>query len=134
MKAGQIKFSEQVEENLSKTSPKARLAAGIGLFILSRNQQAIKKLEKAEDRKEKFIYMAYALRKLGRCDEAIESLNKSADYGVDKPRAALEKVATYRSAGDFEQAQKELVNCRSLENTSAEYNYQLGRLNEVQGL
>ncbi|MHC4075676.1 MAG: tetratricopeptide repeat protein [Planctomycetota bacterium] len=129
-----IKFTEQVEANLAGTSAKKRLAAGIGLFILSKNQDALKKLEKAADCKEKFIYMAYALRRLGRFDEAIENLNKSPDLGADNLRIAMEKAATYRHAGKFDEAERELANCGSIENAGPEYYYQLGRLKEVKGL
>ena len=72
-----LNFTEQVESNMSKTSPKTALATGIGLLILARPGEAIAKLQKATDRKEKFIYLAFALRRLSRFDEAIENLQKS---------------------------------------------------------
>lgn len=56
----QISFSEQLEANMSRTSPRAVLAVGIGLYIVSRDADAVRKLEKAKDRKEKFIYLAFA--------------------------------------------------------------------------
>ena len=56
--ANLIAFREQVEENMSKSGRKASLAAGIGLFILGRDGEAVKKLQKAKDCKEKFIYLA----------------------------------------------------------------------------
>jgi DNA-directed RNA polymerase subunit alpha len=46
----------------------------------------------------------------------------------------LEKVATYRYASDFEAADRELKTCANFENVSAEYHYQLGRLQEARGL
>jgi DNA-directed RNA polymerase subunit alpha len=46
----------------------------------------------------------------------------------------LEKAATYRHAGKFEAAAKGLKACKNFENVSAEYHYQAGRLQEVQGL
>ncbi|MHC4499008.1 MAG: tetratricopeptide repeat protein, partial [Planctomycetota bacterium] len=93
-----ISFAEQVEANINKTSPKAVLAVGIGLYIVGRNDEAVNKLEKAKDCKEKSIYRAFALRRLGRYDEAIESLQKSLKYGADPLNIALEKAATYRCA------------------------------------
>jgi len=129
-----ISFGEQVEANIRRTSPRAVLAVGIGLFIAGRNAEAVEKLEKAEDCKEKFIYRAFALRRMGRFDEAIESLQKSLDYEADPLNVALEKAATYRYAADFEAAEKELKNCANFENVSAEYHYQVGRLEETQGL
>lgn len=128
-----ISFGEQVEANINKTSPKAVLAVGIGLCIVGRNDEAVNKLEKAEDCKEKLMYRAFALRRLRRYDEAIESLQKSLKYGADPLNITLEKAATYRCAAEFETAAKELKGCANFENVSAEYHYQLGHLQEAQG-
>jgi len=132
--ANQLKFAEQLEENINRTSSKALVGVGIGLFICGRFDEAVKKLEKAEDRKEKFVYLALALRQSGRRDEAIESLDKSLDHGAEALTVTLEKAATYRGAGDLEAAEKELTSCANFENVSAEYHFQLGRLREMQGL
>ena len=130
----QIAFSEQLEANMGRQSPKARLAVGIGLFILGKNAEAAAKLQKAQDCKEKFIYLAFALRRTGKFDEAIEKLQKSLDYEADTLSTTLEKVATYRHASNFDAAAKELKSCANFENVSSEYHYQLGRLEEMQGL
>jgi len=132
--ANQMKFTEQLEANIARTSPNAQLAAGIGLLILGRNDEALVKLEKADDCKEKFIYRAFALRRLDRFDEAIENLQKSADYQADTLTITLEKAANYRQAGDINAADKELKSCANFEKISAEYHYQLGRFQESQGL
>ncbi|MBW7990999.1 MAG: tetratricopeptide repeat protein [Planctomycetes bacterium] len=47
---------------------------------------------------------------------------------------SMEKTATYRHAGNFEAAAKELKTCKNFENVSAEYHYQFARLEEAQGL
>jgi DNA-directed RNA polymerase subunit alpha len=132
--ANQLKFAEQLEAQMSRTSPKAVLVVGIGLFILGRFDEAIEKLQKAKSCKEKFIYSAFALRQIGKYDEAIENLQKSLDYEDDTLHIALEKAATYRHSSDFEAAAKELKSCANFENVSAEYHYQLARLQEAQGL
>jgi len=132
--ANMISFNEQVESNMSKTGQKACLATGIGLFILGRNDEAAQKLSKGTDCQEKFLYLAFALRRTGEFDQAIENLQKSLDFGVDKLYVKLEKAATYRYAGDFKAAAKELKACTNFENVSAEYHYQLGRLQEAEGL
>jgi len=119
---------------MSKTGQKASLATGIGLFILGRNAEAVEKLQKAKDCEEKFIYLAFALRRMGKFDEAIENLQKSLDYEADTLGTTLEKVATYRYASNFDAAAKELKTCANFENVSAEYHYQLARLQEDQGL
>ena len=129
-----ISFNEQVESNMSRTGQKACLATGIGLFILGRNDEAADKLAKGTDCQEKFLYLAFALRRTGEFDQAIENLQKSIDFGVDKLYVKLEKAATYRYKRDFKAAAKELKACTNFENVSAEYHYQLGRLQESEGL
>jgi len=132
--SNEIAFSEQVESNLSKTGQKAALATGIGLFIMGKNAEAIVKLQKAKDCAEKFIYLAFALRRAGSFAEAIEALQKSLDYEADQLSITMEKVATYRYAADSDAAAGELKTCDNFENISAEYHYQLARLDEAQGL
>ena len=132
--ANMISFNEQVESNMSRTGQKACLATGIGLFILGRNAEAAGKLEKGTDCKEKYLYLTYALRRVGEFDKAIENLQKSLDFEADKLNITLEKAATYRHARDFKAAAKELKACANFENVSAEYHYQLGRLQEAEGL
>ncbi|MFC1604542.1 DNA-directed RNA polymerase subunit alpha C-terminal domain-containing protein [Planctomycetota bacterium] len=132
--ANQISFNEQVESNMSKNGQKASLAVGIGLFLLGRYAEAAKKLAKGTDCKEKFIYLAFALRRLGEFEQAIENLQQSLDYEADKLTVKLEKADTYRSKRDFKAAAKELKTCTNFENVSAEYHFQLGRLQEAEGL
>jgi DNA-directed RNA polymerase subunit alpha len=129
-----ISFKEQVESNMSRTGQKACLATGIGLSILGRNAEAAEKLEKGADCKEKYIYLAYVLRLLRQFDKAIENLQKSLEFEADKLNVTLEKAATYRHVEDFKAAEKELKACTNFENVSAEYHYQLGRLQEAEGL
>ena len=127
-------FGELVETNMADASKEVSGALEIGLYILGRNEEAVEKLQKANDSKEKFIYLAYALRRLGKSDEAIENLQKSINFGADTLNITLEKVAIYRHASNFEAAANELKSCTNFENVSAEYHYQLGRLQEAQGL
>jgi len=127
-----LTFEAAVQENIAKTSPKSRLAVGIALYILGRDREAVEKLEKAIDCKEKFIYLAFALRRMGKFNEAIDNLQKS-PQGTDTKSTTLEKAATYRLAGNFDAAAKELKSCANFKNVSADYHYQLGRLQEVQG-
>jgi DNA-directed RNA polymerase subunit alpha len=129
-----LNFSEQLEENMGKGGQKASLATGIGLFIVGRCAEAAQRLEKGKDCKEKFIYLAFAQRRTGQFAEAIDSLKKSTGHGADALSTTLEKAATYRYASDFEAATKELKTCANFENVSAEYHYQLARLQEAQGL
>ena len=87
--ASRIAFAEQVEQNMCKTGGKGCLAAGTGLFILGRDAEAIEKLQKGSDCKEKFMCLAFVLRRLGRYDDAIDNLNASAKQGADSLAVAM---------------------------------------------
>lgn len=127
-------FAEQLEANMSRTGQKASLALGIGLCILGRYEEAAAKIAKGKDCKEKLLYQAYALRRIGEYDKAIKSLQDSLGHGAEKLEIRLEKACTYRHAEDFGAAAKELKACENFQDASAEYHYQLGRLQEAQGL
>jgi DNA-directed RNA polymerase subunit alpha len=128
-----LNFSEQLEDNITKSGQKVSLSTGIGLYIVGRYSEAAEKLEKAKDCQEKFIYLAFALRRIGKFEEAIENLNKSIDHGANALGTTLERAAIYRYASDFEAAARELKTCANFEKVSAEYHYQLARLRETQG-
>lgn len=132
--AGLLAFAEQVQQNMSKTGAKGCFATGIGLFILGKDTEAVDKLQKGTDCNEKFIYLGFALRRLGQFDEAIKNLDTSVKHGADEFLAAMEKVDTWRQAKNFEAAEKELKGRANFKNVSAEYHYQLARLQEAQGL
>ena len=132
--ANQMSFAEQIQAHQDKSSPEDLLRIGVGLHILGRHAEAADKLENAQDCQEKYLIRAYALCQAKRHDEAIESLQRSLDFQADKLTVALEKVAVYRSAQNLEAAEKELESCANYKNVSAEYHYQLARLQEVQGL
>lgn len=131
--ANQQRFAEQVQQHLSSTSPVGALEAGIGLFILGRYPDALLKLQKGQDCKEKYMYLAFVQRQLRKYDEAIASLDKAKHAGAEALNVSLEKAATYRHAGNVEAAAKEIKACAGFENVSAEYHYQLARLREAQG-
>ncbi len=96
-------------------------------------KQAIEKLAKAKDCREKSIVLAFALRRQRRFDEAIENLQNSLSLGADKMSVVMEKIVTYRCAGKFEAAEKELKALANQEKANADYHYQRGRLREIQG-
>ncbi|MHC4154580.1 MAG: tetratricopeptide repeat protein [Planctomycetota bacterium] len=129
-----IAFIERLEASLSKGGQKVALAQGIGLFIVGRDAEAAARLEKAKDCKEKYLYLAYAYLGTKQFEKAVESLDRSLEFGADTLSVNLEKAATYRQWGDFEGAAKQLKACANFENVSGEYHYQLGRLKESQGL
>jgi DNA-directed RNA polymerase subunit alpha len=129
----QQRFTEQVEQNLGNTSGLGALETGIGLFILGRYREALEKLQKGQDSKEKYLYLAFTQRRLKKYDEALRSLQRAKDAGAEALNVSLEKAATHRHAGNIEAAAKELQGCANFANVSAEYHYQLARLQEAQG-
>ncbi|HNS19845.1 MAG TPA: DNA-directed RNA polymerase subunit alpha C-terminal domain-containing protein [Sedimentisphaerales bacterium] len=132
--ANRMRFAEQVQQNVSSNAAMTSLQTGIGLFILGRNREALAKLQKGPDCKEKYLYLAFTLRQLRKHDEAIQNLQRAKDHGAEALSVSLEKTATYRSAGNLEAAAKEIKSCANFQNVSAEYHYQLARLEEAQGL
>ena len=126
-------FTAKVKENMSRTAGSTVLATGIGLYILGRNSEAVNKLQKCEDSSHKCLYMAFALRRLGRYDEAIDSLDNAASQGVETLTVNLEKAATFRCAGNLEAAAEQLKKCTNFEGVSADYHFQLARLAEAAG-
>jgi len=131
--SNRLKFAEQLEVHMGTKAADAVLAVGIGLVLLGRFDEAIEKLQKGRDCREKFTYLAFALRQRKRFDEAIDSLQRTLEFKAEPLGVNLEKAATYRQAGDPDAAAKELQACANFENVSAEYHYQLGRLLEAQG-
>jgi DNA-directed RNA polymerase subunit alpha len=126
-------FTAKVEENMSRTAGSTVLATGIGLYILGRNSEAVNKLQRCEDGSHKCLYMVFALRRLGRYDEAIGSLDNAASQGVETLTVNLEKAATFRCAGNLEAAAEQLKKCTNFEGVSADYHFQLARLAEAAG-
>lgn len=131
--AARMNFAAKVEENISRTGAAAVLATGIGLYILGRDKEAIEKLQKCDDGKEKCFCLALTQRRLLRYDEAIENLDKAAKYGLEMLRVNLEKAKTCRCAGQLETAAGHLKKCSNFEGISSEYHYQCGRLAGVIG-
>jgi len=129
----QMRFAEQLRSAMGKTSPKDCLVVGVGLYLVGRCKEAAEKLAGANDCKEKYVYWAFALRDGGQFPKAIEALTKAAALGADPLVVAMEKVATYRMAKDYMAAEKEIGSCTNYKKVSAEYHYQWGRLQEVQG-
>jgi DNA-directed RNA polymerase subunit alpha len=131
--SNRIAFSEQLEPLIEKNDAASCLAAGIGLYILGDFKAAIPKLEKAKDSQQKFVYLAWALRRAARYDEALAALDKARSQQADQLKVTLERAATQRHANRLDEAAKELKSCGNFERISAEYHYQLGRLKDAQG-
>lgn len=121
-------FTAQAEA--SKNS----LASGIALSILGRHTQAVKALAGAKECKEKYIFLADSLRRLGSFDEALQTLDKALSCGADSLWVSLEKANVLRVAGRYDEAMKQIATCANFEKASAHYHYILARCQERQGL
>ncbi|MBN1362772.1 MAG: tetratricopeptide repeat protein [Sedimentisphaerales bacterium] len=128
-----LRFAEEVRSQAESASAGAALAVGIGLFMLRHYDQAVEKLQKAQDCREKFSYLAAAYCKRRRYQEAMDCLRRTLDFGAEPLAVRLEKTALLRQAGDLQGARNELQGCANFENVSAEYHYQRARLRESLG-
>jgi len=128
-----ISFAEKMEPELSKPGRKNYLALGSALVILDKCQQAIEVLEKADDSKEKFIELAFCLRKTEQYDKAIAALDKAAKAGADALLINCSKASVYRVKGDTAGAQETLKACANYAKASALYHYTAGRCFQAQG-
>ena len=109
------------------------LAAGIAFWLCGQLKSAEELLLKAKDSAQKFLALGCVYRKLGYLDKAMEQFELAGKQRAESLTVAMEKVETLRQAGQYEQAQKELKACSNFQNVSAEYHYQLARIQEALG-
>ena len=128
-----ISFAEKTEQTVSKTGKKNYLALGAALAILGRYTEAIEVFEKADDSKEKFLELAFCLRKIDLYDKAIAALDKAAKAGADALLVNCSKASIYRLKGDFNSAQEMIKACGNYAKASALYHYTVGRYLDAQG-
>lgn len=126
-----VQIAKELEEKASNCDD---VAVGIGLYIVGQYEQAVEKLQKSRDCQEKFLYLGYALAKLDNVDESIKAFDKAVKHNADAVTTGLAKAEVYRAAKQLDKAEKELEQCSGSQATNAEYNYQLGRCQAVQGL
>jgi DNA-directed RNA polymerase subunit alpha len=122
----QMEFREAAEKQ------KDNLAKGIAMLLCGEPAEAVDLLKKGKECTQKHMALGYALRKLGKTNEALKAFDAAAKQG-DEVTATLEKCETYRLAGDLEACEKELAGCGNFENVSAEYHYQKGKLQDCFG-
>ena len=120
-------FSQELEDK------KASLGKGIGLCMIAKYAEAIKCLVKAGDCKEKYVYLGRAQSNENQYDEALSSFDNAGKNGADSLMVALLKGDTLRKAQRLDEAGKVLNACSNFEKVSADYHFQLGRLNDAQG-
>jgi DNA-directed RNA polymerase subunit alpha len=128
-----IAFAEKTEQELSKPGKKNYLALGAALAMLGRYTQAIETLEKAGDNKEKFLELAFCLRKSDLYDKTVAALDKAAKAGADALLVNCSKASIYRLKGDFKSAEEMIKACGNYAKASALYHYTVGRCLDTQG-
>jgi DNA-directed RNA polymerase subunit alpha len=121
-----IEFREAAEKQ------KDDLVKGIALLLCGEPTEAVDLLKKGKACTQKHMALGYALRELGKTDEAVKAFDTAAKQS-DGVTAMLEKCETYRLAGNLEACEKELAGCGNFENVSAEYHYQKGKLQDCLG-
>ena len=121
-----IEFREAAEKQ------KDDLVKGIALLLCGEPTEAVDLLKKGKPCTQKHMALGYALRKLGKTDEAVKAFDAAAKQS-DGVTAMLEKCETYRLAVNLEACEKELAGCGNFENVSAEYHYQKGKLQDCLG-
>ncbi len=120
-------FSQEMED------AKNSLGKGIGLCILAKYDQATKCLSKAADCKEKYVYLGRAQCNESRFDEALSSFDKAGKNSADSLMIALLKAETLRKAQRFDEADEVLKACSNFEKVSADFHFQMGRLDDAKG-
>jgi DNA-directed RNA polymerase subunit alpha len=128
-----MSFAERTEQEISKSGRKNYLALGAASAALGKYAQAVELFDKADDSKEKFIELAFCLRKIGKFDKAIEALDKAAKAGADALAVNCAKASVYRVKGDMDSAAKILKACENFQKVSALYHYTLGRHLQAMG-
>ncbi|MHC4552089.1 MAG: DNA-directed RNA polymerase subunit alpha C-terminal domain-containing protein [Planctomycetota bacterium] len=124
--ATRIAFHEQAAGNGDA------LVSGIGLLLCGDTKAAIEKLNAGADCMQKQMALGYAHRLMSDFDASIKAFDAAAK-SVDGPAAILEKCETYRAAENYDAAKEALDSCGNFANVSAEYHYQLGKLQDALG-
>jgi len=105
-----------------------------GLSVLGKYAEAIDWLDKAGSGKQQSYLKACCLRELGQYDQAVGEFEQAESKGHDSFDVAVSIVGCIRLMGNLEEAKKRLKRISRIGDIRSEYHFQLGRLNEAQGL
>lgn len=114
-------------------SVKNSLGCGLTYLFCGQPAQAVAVLEKLPDSVQKYMGLGYAYRQMHQYDKAVSAFDKAAEHQADAMMAAMEKAATFRMAGQLDNAAQTLSSFSQLENISAEYHFQMGKLLDARG-
>jgi DNA-directed RNA polymerase subunit alpha len=127
---------ETVEKQRSALAEDSMMAlkAAQGFFALGEHSEALNWFEKAGTGKQQCYLKACSLRALGNYSEAVSEFEAAESKGYDGFDIAVAIVDCLRLAHDLDGAAERLKRISRVGNIRAEYHYQMGRLNEVNGL
>jgi DNA-directed RNA polymerase subunit alpha len=130
-------FRNELESFVSKTKKpdaSASLKVAQSYYALGDYQQVVSRLDQAGSGQMQDIIRAKSLRALKDYEGAIKAFSLARDKGRDSFEVAMLTVDCHRMAGQLDQAQDKLKSVAGGGEIRAEYHYQLGRLNEANGL
>ena len=99
-------FVNQRMEASEARSPGEALRIGLSLCVLSRFEEALPFLEKAQDGREKFLYLGRIQRTLRNYTPARHAFDKAAKAGLPAGVVAVEQARTQIAAGETDAADK----------------------------
>jgi DNA-directed RNA polymerase subunit alpha len=128
------RFHVEIEEYAEKNPKDMNLRCGIGYSICGKHDKAIAELEQAPDDGLKLFYYGRTLKALGRYNEAVEMFRKAGAELKDPTIAELERISSLIYGRRLDEANSSLKSLdKVLKGKSADYHYQLAKLNETLG-
>ena len=112
---------------------RTKMRLGIVEYLLGRTATAVEHLKGAGHNGLAMYYLGRALEARGDFKDAATAFEKAGSHGYDSTLAALHRAGCLRAAGQRDEAAKLLKGLESQASKTAEYHYQLGRLETDNG-
>ncbi len=110
------------------------LKVGQGYCVLGKYNKALEWLGKAGSGLSQCLAKAYCQRETGNYEAAVKTFEEAESKGYESFEATMAVVDCLRRAGELEQAGERLNRVSRVGDIRAEYRFQLGMLNEANGL
>jgi DNA-directed RNA polymerase subunit alpha len=123
--------NQRIQGSDAKQPPEA-LRLGLSLCVLSRFEDALPYLEKAQDSREKFLYLGRVQRTLRNFTAAKHAFDKAGKAGLTTPAVAIEHARTQIAAGEFDAADKILQGVAQADR-AADWHVAQARILETRG-
>jgi len=128
------RFHVAAEEYAEANNKDANLRCGIAYCVAGKYQKALGEFELAPDGGYKFFYLGRTYKATGQYGKAVEMFKKASAQLPDPTPAELERVSSLIFAHRFDEAASTLSTLgKVLNGKSADYHYQVGKLNEANG-